>query len=495
MPLSIPGAVEIRTVEDDDDMMDETEVKTLSGDLPDAIAAALRAMPAPPQHGPSQPPPPPRPRPAAGTPASAAAAPATAASASPVPPPDDDDDGVTTQAVAPRVGSAAAIDVDVDELATRPGIEEPATKPGVGSEPETSPRAAPRPAAGSDYEPEDSITTRGPAVDYADEGDDSVTAQAPLVPKKLIAEVVAQGGKIVPLPDAIEDGTEGTTQRVRKSKLDAASASPADEEAESITTQAPGPLTNMLRVIASDARPSSAGDDEDEAYDDDLPENRTAVMANAPMRLAAEGVVAESAGGGGPGVAGGIRPTGPVLPMPQPHDGRGQGARAVAAPQLQPSSESGLRVARPNTGEERASLGVLGVHDGARNSGISRSASPTGGSGPHAMSGGLHDPPYGPSPLSLHDVDLGKGPRYGLIVAIVALISVAVPVTLYVVLSSPRGDEGPVATPAEVVKDFQKHDGPRQKYDKSKPPPAAASASASGSASHKGPPPRGPFRR
>jgi hypothetical protein len=63
---------------------------------------------------------------------------------------------------------------------------------------------------------------------------------------------------------------------------------------------------------------------------------------------------------------------------------------------------------------------------------------------------------------SVHDVDLGKGPRYGLLVAIVAVISVVVPVTLYVVLHQPAETLVP-GVPAEPASEVQKHDGTRIK--------------------------------
>jgi hypothetical protein len=510
--LAIPGSVEIRTVEHDD-LLEETEVRTRPGTLPN-IPMTMRAEHV---HEPSQPPPPPRP--AAGVPASMVA---------PSTEPEDDDDGVTTEAQAPRVGSAPelaasigilptssspvtepqapptqAMNADlaaptrpgvavealldtVDELATRPGIAsadepltrpgleetgdpptrpgvestgDPPTRPGVGDAP-TSPRKLPRlDGYANDEDEEDGVTTRGPAAD-------------------------AYG-----IRDAtLDDSTDGTTQKLKSARKRALS-SPADSEAESITTQAPGPLTNILRIIASEPGTPQEGVARlaDEEQLEELEENRTAVMANAPLkRIVAELTGVPSATGSGSMPA--IRPTGPPLTMPH----GSSGARASAAPRLAATSESGLRIA--GTSGERASLGVLGVAD-ARASGIERSASPTGPRDvrPFAATEAAFSP--GPQP-SVHDVDLGKGPPYGLLVGIVAVISIIIPVTLFVVLKGREAELVPVA-PSEAASELQQHDAtPRGKVDK-KAAAVAASASAAPSASssaHK-PPVRPPLNR
>ena len=112
---------------------------------------------------------------------------------------------------------------------------------------------------------------------------------------------------------------------------------------------------------------------------------------------------------------------------------------------------------------------------------------------------------------SVHDVDLGKGPRYGLLVAIVGVISIAVPVTLFYFLHHSASD-GPAitGTPSEPASEIEKHDGTRVKGVRGKngqlvapsasvaapaAPSSSPSASPSASASAK-PGGRGfPFRR
>src|SRR5205085_11056208 len=103
----------------------------------------------------------------------------------------------------------------------------------------------------------------------------------------------------------------------------------AEDEQDSITAAAPGHLTNMLRVIASPTASDPGADDED--YDEDPLQAHTQVMLNAPVK--------------------------PV------HHGRRGGASAAA--KLEPTSESGLRVANGHDANgvtgDRASLGALGV--------------------------------------------------------------------------------------------------------------------------------------
>lgn len=521
VPLSIPGSVEIRTVEHDD-MLDETEVRTRPGHSPLQIPLTLRGSPAP-LHASSQPPPPPRPaagRPPTVAPASEGAVRAAARAASPRPAagmpfqPDVVDDPPT------RPGVEGAID-GADEPATRPGVEgadEPPTRPGVSStaEPATSPGlgesptrpGAPDPetaerldvkraidAAASSYANEDddddeSVTTRGRVAEPYEE-DESVTTQAPAVPHSILEAAIKAPNGI--LDATLDDGTGGTTQRVKQ--REAALSSPADGESESITTQAPGPLTNILRVIASGSSPELGSDPGLPLLDEyEPPENRTAVMANAPLKRIIEGLASASS-------LPAIRPTGgPMLHGPQ----------GSAAPRLEPSSESGLRVARAG-GVDRASLGALGIADASgRHSGIGRTASALASDGSISaqMNGDVALFPSQVQP-SVHDVDLGKGPRYGLLVAIVAVISVIVPVTLFMVLHHPAESLVP-GVPAEPASEVQKHDGTRVKAVRGKngqmvAPSALVAASAapsvtpapSTSASAK--PPSGakgfPFRR
>ena len=514
--LTIPRTIKISNV-DDDDLADETEVRTLVGHIPISLPSSRRSEPI---HSSSQPPPPPRP--AAGVPASVQAAPST----QPGGEDEDDDDGVTTEAPAPRVGSvpdlAASIGIlpassgpttdpqpsapvtkpstsgdgppvatsrrgveSGDELPTRPGVEglgELPTRPGLGDL-----RKAERDGGYANDQDEDeedgNVTARARVVTPEPYEDESVTTQANAVSEQMSAAVRARAPGLPGIGDAtLDDGTDGTTQKVKTRK--AALSSPADSEAESITTQAPGPLTNILRVLTSEGSTPPIDDDEEP------PENRTAVMLNAPLKR----IIELSASPPGPSSRSmpAIRPTGPPLTLPLGSAGRGS-----AAPQLAPSSESGLRVARASAAEH-GSLGRLGVGD-ARPSGTARSGTAMG-----EGVNGIIDPRapteamFHPSQPSLHDIDLGKGPRYGLLVAIVAFVSFVVPVTLFVVL---RGHPDAITpgVPAEPVSELKKHDPPRAKLDKKTAAAASASAAVSASASassssHK-PPSRPPFRR
>ena len=508
--MVIPGSVEIRTV-DDDELLDETEVRTLPGHV---LPATLRAGP----DGASQQPVI-SPRPAAGVPASVAAPPT---------PPEEDDDGVTAQAQSPRVGSspelAASIGIlttsrgpatepqalkppvggddkltdSVEEPLTRPGgidgIEELLTRPGLGVPMSVRPRLPSLDGYAND-EDDEGVTARGPAVEAADE--DSVTTEAPAISRPMLAGIraSASSGPRGIGEANLDDSTDGTTKKLKQktrpsvdvARADAAraDASPADGEMGSITTQAPAPLTNILRVIASDPDPETAEDavaniaDEEEAE-----ENRTAVMANAPLkRIVADVFGAPSPSGSGAIPA--IRPTGPPLTVPQ-----NPGPDGAVAAQLALSSESGLRAS--HTSGERAIMG--GREADARVSGVGR-ANPTGPHDPRpfAATEVAFVPPPAMQP-SLHDVQLGKGPRYGLLVGIVAVISFVVPVTLFVVLKGRSEDVATPAVPSEVATEFQQHDSvPRGKLRVV--PTASASASASGSSSAHKPPLRPPFGR
>ena len=508
VPVVIPGTIEIRTVDNEDDSLDETEIRTLPGTSPLQVPPTLRDVA-------------PAPRPAAG-----------------MPPPsrenrENDDDGITTRAIAPAMAAGpvskapatrpsgpstagaipraasprpaagmpfrpevahepatrpgapnAATPLEAgDEPATRPGVEgadEPATRPGTG-EPPTRP-GAPDPetaerlkrvevAKGYANEDDDeSVTARSKVPETYDE-EESVTTQAPAVPSSVIEAAISTSPKGV--ADAmLDDGTDGTTQRVKKTR-EAALSSPADSEAESITTQAPGNLTNILRVIASGSSPGLEKDAALPSLDDDEPpENRTAVMANAPLKRVIAELASQSA-------LPAIRPTGGPL------------VHGAAAPRLEPSSESGLRVAR-SAEVERASLGALGIAGdrNGRSSGIGPHANALASDG--SISGSRDRAHDGIFPArvqpSVHDVDLGKGPRYGLLVAIVGVISIAVPVTLFYFLHHSSDGPGPIGTPAEPASEIEKHDGTRIKGVRGKngqlvAPSASVAASAAPSSS------------
>ena len=444
----IPSVIAIRDAEDE--LLDETEVRTLPGHLALEVPGVLRSR----SRSRSQP------RPAAGVPAAAL---------SPDTPPEEDD-GVTTQALAPRAPTApelaalgvlsgvpsTELDEPSSEVLTRPGLADPETRPGL-ADPETRP--------GHASLSDDVVTTRGLVPEpYAEEGD-SVTTQAPAFSMALIA--AAKAGVIVgpkTVGDAtLDDLTGGTTKKLRHPHKKAESI-PAESESESITTEAPAPLTNILRVIAADQGTPENGVAALE--DDELPENRTAVMANAPLqRIVGELTVSPNVGAV---LFPPIRPTGPGITLPH-----GSSAARAAAPQLTPSSESGLRIARS---PEQTSLAALGVAD-PRASGVARSSpQPAVDPRPYAETESAF-----PAQPSVHDVDPGKGPRYGLVVAIVAAVSFIVPVTLFVVLRG-RPEELVIGVPAEAATELQGHDPtPRGKLDR-KALAAAAAASASASA-------------
>jgi len=442
--LSIPGSIEIVTV--DDELLDETEVRTLPGNLPIAISCAMRSA---------------MPRPAAGVPASAAV-PSTE------PGELDEGGGGATQARPPRIPSAP------DELETRPGLAEP--EAGAGR-----PRRETRPGHAPLVEDE-IVTTRGLVPEpFADDGD-SVTTQAPAFSDAQIAAALA-GPRTV--GDAtIEDVTEGTTKKLRHPREQAVSTQ-GDGEGESITTQAPAPLTNLLRVIAADGTPENGVPS---VAEDEPGENRTEVMANAPLQRVAADLVASAAG------AATSLPTGPGVTIAH---GASTGARDAAAPQLTPSSEGALK----GPGAEGALLApspLPASHDAAgaqeaRSSGVPSSGptpAPTSDARPFAETEVAF-----PAQPSVHDVDLARGPRYGLVVAIVAAVSFVVPVTLFVVLRG-RPEELAVGVPSEAAIELQQHDAtPRGKLDRkalaaaSASAAAAASASASAAASARGKPP------
>jgi hypothetical protein len=97
--------------------------------------------------------------------------------------------------------------------------------------------------------------------------------------------------------------------------------------------------------------------------------------------------------------------------------------------------------------------------------------------------------------LGVHGADPGKGPRYGLLVITVAVISVIVPVTLFFVLqrAPETAERGDIAAPAAPASELETHDqlrlikGTRGKNGvmvaASAAPSASASAAASASAS------------
>ncbi len=338
-PETKPGDVLAETADgEDDDNLDETEVRTVvsSVELP---AAAQVALP-------------------------------TRASG-----PDGETDSVTTRAPAIRLPTLDSIPVVTEKKSDAPrspspSVLDPPTSPRLDppTAPVPKPNLPPTPAAEDDpYDHDESVTTRGPAV-----------------------------------LDEVLDGTEGTTKKIK-----GAPTLPAEDEPESVTTQAPGHLTNMLRVIAAEV-PSPIGDDEDE---DARPENKTAVMPNRPYsaQVAAASPVQ--------------RPSGPSPIAPNIALGRDHG------------SESALRVGDPIPPRpmDHASLGVLAVP----------------GPRPHEAA----PPPFPMAPPSVAQPPQ-KPPRYGTLVAFMALVSIALPVSVFYILRG-RVEEPPgpreVRTPSSEV--------------------------------------------
>lgn len=424
-PLSPPKSVEIRTIEEHDDSADETEVKTLSADVAALVKNArteVRAGAAGPAAGAKAPPRP--------SPASEADAPddsvTTQAPVAPAPPP-----GTPMTAASP-IASAAATQAAKQGVPARGGsspvirISSKSLMSASKEAPSTDRDARP---AGAKYDPdeEESVTARGNLG--ANFPDDSVTTQSPNV-----------GPGAMALPPPIDGETEGTTKRIHEKKKVETHA--ADEEQDSVTAAAPGHLTNMLRVIAS---PSDAGSDdyENEDDDDEDVQAHTQVMANAPMKPSDLGI--------------GSRRGGPA---------------AAAARHLEPSSESGLRVANheaANIGGDRASLGALGVPDGDRRlSSMRQPVASDPGMGP-SPSDGLARSPFAPLPMA---AEADRKPPYALLVGVVALISVAIPLVLFVVLSQSGGDSAPRVI-AQPTPDPVGLTGPRPR---AKPAPSAATS-------------------
>lgn len=287
VPKPSTGVVKITELEEEGD---ETEVRTVITTVASATPGRL-----------------PRPAPAAGRPP---------APTMPDEGPDAIDDSVTAQAPSP---------------VRSPADEEPKTQPPVLSP--VSPRS---PAASTvdDYDTDESVTGRAPAVPYDD--DDSITAEGPAVP---------------PTP----------------SKL------------------AP-PRIRVLPTLG----------------EDEPPDNRTAVMANAPVKPF---------------------PLNRTVPMQR-------STSAVAASRPDPSSDSGLRIA-PNRldAAEKASVNVLlagmppAVHDTNPFAATTPVFSPLDPASLAPVA-----PPVGAAPAPT------KASSYALIVGVVAGASVAIPLVVYLAL-------------------------------------------------------------
>lgn len=371
LPLTVPRAIEIREMPDEEPPLEETEVRTI-------VTSATRLDAA---RGGNA-------RPAAGVPSAAADR---------SPEEEEDDDSITTQAPSPAQGLL-------------PEDDEPKTSPADRSiraiARSASARARGKAQPLDDYDGEESVTTRGPTPVYDD-----------------------------------EDGTEGTTQKLRRRSPGAVESSPADEEGESVTTRAPAELTNILRVIAS----APAGPDEEDEPPDD---SHTAIMPNAPVRL--------------PAMA-----SGPHR-IASPPSASGQ---RPAVDLRESPSDSALRVAAPqHLGAEHASLGAIMAGAAAyRGHGL-------GAVGDAHASGAAFE--HGLSPAAELDLPLVKRPRYGLLVGVVASLSVAVPLVLFLWLQqaapAASGRAPSVLEPDPVTR----VDATRKKAAKPAPDPAPSATPA-----------------
>lgn len=467
LPLTVPGAVQIREVAIEEDEGDETEVRTLvTLPLPADVAGA--------------------PTPAAGVPP----APSLVHEA------DEPDDSVT--ALTPSVVSARL--PEEDEPRTSPPGRLPPPTPAAGRRPGEDPPAAARSAAEDDeedaYDAEESVTTRGPVV--ADYEDDSVTAQAPVtlltsptpLALALPPSLLDGGGKAATTRDggagkaaSLLAGGAGKPPSPRdRAPAARAPLSSETDEGESITAQAPGHLTNMLRVIASP---------DDAIEGDESADNKTAVMLNAPVKP----LHATSAS---------LRAARPVA------SGAGQSgsARAAAIADLrEPSSDSGLRVARAEAPSgDHVSFGAMpagamqhherasGPHPAFGDLRTNRDRSPGAFANTeqafHASHGPLPHP--GAHPHAMRDVDFdgaGKMPRYGLLVGLVAILSFAIPLVLFLWLHQDADDAQPRSA-TEVSSDLvERKDESRAKAPKGAPPAASSSAPppSNGGRGHSGP--------
>ena len=527
LPFHIPGSVEIRTVEHDE-LLDETEVKTVPGSLPES--------------------PPSTARPAAGRPPSR---------------PSAEEESITARSPAD------------DEPLTSPGGDAP-TMPGreaptldrvrdlaLGVVPSSEPSAIPKTHDDADDD-EESVTRLSPAGkppaldERLPEGeDDSTEATAPPV------KPFRSSGP-APAAEVFDNDSDGTTRKRAAPEL-----GQLDEESfDSITNQ---DQATQIREMAADlgavapAEPVPKLNDEPEEE-----EHATQVMANgppAPQQPPAFPL--------GPfkkprnPTLHGIAPPADLLPTNRPENAPAiaiVGITSSEAPKGQ-ESESGLKIAPPPAlTTERANPAVLGnvvttapnlaallsapssgAHavvppdgtplppPGSLGGGpLSVSAVPTTtrdrapdatslplsakmgavgpvlapdgtplpisgahaafSSGPHAS---LHrlsvePPPHSHVPSSLGPPSLGmsqegdlggKVPRWGIIVAAVAAACIAFPILLYVVLNRPA--DPVVVLPAELVPLSVKREGTvRTKHDRRdpkhgsdpSPPPTSSSA-------------------
>lgn len=349
----LAAGVEIRTGEGDGPI-EEIEAKTLTGADGGVVSSALSA--------------------AAPARSEADEDDATVTTEAPVPdemavaPVEDDGATVTKQAPMPARGSAAEWGDDERIRISPKSLMESPTRPasanvraGAAAEPPYGdPREAPtqtglgEPRKTGAYSPEDSVTSRALA-------------------------------------------RAGTHEASRRK-----SSSARDAEPDSITAEAPGQLTNMLRVLASDtARPPVAFEDDEPA------ENKTAVMPNAPVKLS-------------PGPDSGQQP---VV--------HGMGLLRLPSAPAHAISPSAMISTGPR---ERASDGHIHAGRDPRASGEHAShADPMASARMAFTGGGEREFPAG-APQ-----DASRPPRYGLLVGVAAAISIIVPLSLYAFLNRGAG--------------------------------------------------------
>lgn len=281
----------------------------------------------------------------------------------------------------------------------------------------------PDPTVGDDdkdaYDADESVTTRGPAV--ADFEDDNVTAQGPRPAPRAAIPLGARPT----LPDEADAALKRAAER----------AHDFEEDIESVTTRAPGQLTNMLRVIATPEEPLEG----DEPLD-----NKTAVMPGAPARASPSGDVG-------------------ALQRARSIAAGSGGARGAALAELrEPSSDSGLRLARGDAPSgDQAVMVVPGVPP---------------------LSIQTFNTRHGP--LSPQELEFGaavKRPRYGLLVVTVAIFSFAIPLALFLWLQQGMVEDAPPRVAAEVEPDrVPRGDPARPRATKAPPPPTSATTTSRG---------------
>jgi hypothetical protein len=393
------------------------------------------------------------------------------------------EDSVTTQAPAAVKGGRLP---EEDEPKTSPPLRMPPPIPAAGRSPfDQPPIPSPAPPDSEDdpdaYNAEESVTTRGPAIpDFKLPDEGSVTANShailehapessgrwpsPITPNKLPATMSqALGLPPAGMPPPIEDGTEGTTNRP-------------------FTNKKPAPRPNVTQPSALQQLPvigpAAEPDDEEEL------DNRTAVMIGAPVKPER-----------GPPPAARLARAGGMSTQASPVH-----AQEIRADQS--SSESGLRIAPHDQppAPQPASLGAMMAGALAAND-RSSGAQPLPSHSPHgsvpyfpnsepmlalgatlpANSPQLQSASLGPGQSPMQQYDFAatiKKPRYGLLVGLVALLSFAIPLVLFLWLHQ-SVQEPLFRSPSEVASD---HVG-------FAPPQGKALASASASGAHKKPPP------